>query len=192
MENEILKAINVLKNGGIIIFPTDTAFGIGCRIDNEKAIERLFNIRKRPKDMATPVLCSSISMVSEYVEEIPEDVQNLMKKYWPGALTIVLPCIAEKVPYLVRGGGSTIGIRIPNHKTILDIIKGVGVPILGPSANFHGKKTPYSVQDLNPELVKLVDYVVSGETIMKKSSTVVDCSTKPWKIIRKGALKIDL
>lgn len=188
--NEIQEAIKVLNNSGIIIFPTDTVFGIGCRIDKEDAIEKLFNIRKRPKDMAMPVLCSSISMVKDYVQEIPDDVQNLMNKYWPGALTIVLPCKTEKVPALVRGGGSTIGVRMPNHQISLELIKGVGVPILGPSANFHGERTPYSTDDLNPELTKLVNFVVPGETKLKKASTVVDCSVKPWKILREGAVKL--
>lgn len=192
MDSDILKAINVLKEGGIVIFPTDTAFGIGCRIDNEESIRKLFEIRKRPETQATPVLCSSISMIEEYVQQIPSDVLSLMNKYWPGALTIVLQSRIDKVPELVRGGGSTIGVRIPNHKTTLGLIEGVGVPILGPSANFHGEQTPYDTSDLNPELVKLVDYVVTGDTILKNASTVIDCSIKPWKIIRKGAIDINL
>ncbi|HZQ29767.1 MAG TPA: L-threonylcarbamoyladenylate synthase [Patescibacteria group bacterium] len=190
--NDLQTAIKILNDGGIIIFPTDTAFGIGCRIDKDETIKRLFNIRKRPVNQATPVLVSSIEMAKEYVEEIPNDVQNLMKLYWPGALTIVLPCKTEKVPELVRGGGSTIGIRVPNHETTIELIKGVGVPILGPSANFHGEDTPYSVQQLNSELVKLVDFVLPGETKLKQASTVIDCSQNPWKILREGAVKIDL
>src|SRR6267378_4469559 len=105
--NEISEAIEILNKDGIVIFPTDTAFGIGCRIDKEEAIKRLFEIRKRPTNQATPVLCDSIDMVRKYVEEIPDDVQELMNKYWPGALTIVLKCQVSKVPELVRGGGST-------------------------------------------------------------------------------------
>ncbi len=188
--DKILKAVEVLNKGGIIIFPTDTAFGIGCRIDSEKAIEKLFTVRKRPKDMATPVLCNSIKMVQNYIESIPDDVQELMKKYWPGALTIILSCKTTKVPSLARGGGITIGFRVPNHKTILEIIKGVGVGILGPSANFHGEKTPYEFNDLDQNLIKQVDYIVPGKTTVKQVSTVIDCSQKPWKIIREGAVKL--
>ena len=90
MEQEILKAIDIFKNGGIVIFPTDTAFGIGCRIDDEKAIQRLFKICKRPQSMATPVLVESEEMAKRYIEDVPKDVHELMEKYWPGALTIVL------------------------------------------------------------------------------------------------------
>jgi len=187
---EIEKAVEILNKGGIVIFPTDTAFGIGCRIDNKEAIEKLFNTLKRSKDMAMPVLVDSIEMAQEYLEPIQADVQDLMKKYWPGALTVVYPCRFEKVPSLVRGGGQTLGVRTPNNEIILEIIKKVGVPILGTSANFHGDKTPYEYSDLSPELLKLADFVVPGETTIKEQSTVIDCSVEPWKVIRQGAIKL--
>ena|SRR3989344_431063 len=191
MKAYIKDAIKVLRDGGIVIFPTDTAFGIGCRIDDEKAIEKLFRIRQRPKDQATPVLVDSLEMAKDYLSPIPKDViDELIKPYWPGGLTIVLPCRIDKVPKLVRGGGKTIGVRIPDNPVILEIIKGVGVPILGPSANFHGEKTPYRFEDLDKDIVKLVDYVVFGECSVKQASTVIDCSINPWKVIRKGAIKI--
>lgn len=191
MNEQILEAIKILKAGGIIIFPTDTAFGIGCRIDDEEAIKKLFKIRKRPETQATPVLVSGLEMAKEYLQSISNDIkEKLIDKYWPGALTIILPCQTDKVPSLVRGGGDTLGIRMPNHPASLEIIKNVGVPILGPSANFHGKKTPYTFEDLDPELVKLVDYVVRGECATKQHSTVIDCSVEPWKILRQGAVKI--
>ena len=193
MESEISKAINILKEGGIVIFPTDTAFGIGCRIDDEKAVKRLFDIRKRPETQATPVLADTFEMVQEYLLPVPKDViDKLIKPYWPGALTIILPCRVDKVPKLVRGGGITLGIRIPNHSTTRAIIKGFGVPILGPSANFHGGKTPYRFEDLDENLVKLVDYVVSGECSVKQVSTVINVAEKPWRIIRQGATKLRL
>ena len=186
--SEAKEAVEVLKNGGIVIFPTDTAFGIGCRIDNEKSVKKLFKIRRRPTTQATPVLVDSIEMAQEYLEPIPKEVLDLMNKYWPGALTIVLPCKTNKVPDLVRGGGATIGVRVPNDEVIRNIIKGVGVPILGPSANFHGEKTPHKFEDLDQNLVKLVDYVMPGECTLKQASTVVDASTSPIKIIRRGAV----
>lgn len=190
--NEIQKGIEILKNGGIVIFPTDTAFGIGCRIDKESSIEKLFEIRNRPKTQAVPVLFDSTKMLEDYVEEIPEQVQNLMQKYWPGALTIVLPCKTDKVPALVRGGGLTLGVRVPNNRIVLELIKGVRAPILGPSANLHGKETPYRFEDLDPDLVRLTDFVIEGETSEGNVSTVIDCSVKPWKILRQGAVEVTL
>lgn len=191
MENQIQKAIEILKQGGIIIFPTDTAFGIGCAIDDEKAVERLFRIRKRPESQATPVLVDTVKMAQDYLQPIPQEVvDKLIEPYWPGALTIVLPCLTDRVPSLVRGGGKTLGVRIPNHPAPRAIIQGLGKPILGPSANFHGEQTPYSFAELDPELTKLVDFLVGGECTTKRASTVIDCSEIPWKILRKGAVKI--
>ncbi|HSA83634.1 MAG TPA: L-threonylcarbamoyladenylate synthase [Patescibacteria group bacterium] len=191
MNDQIKEAIKIVQKGGVIIFPTDTAFGIGCRIDDEEAIKRLFAIRKRPETQATPVLVSGWDMAEEYISKIPEEVlEKLIKPFWPGALTIVLPCKTEKVPELVRGKGNNLGVRMPNYEIALEIIRGVGVPMLGPSANFHGEKTPYSFEDLNPELVRLVDYVVQGECSVKLASTVVNCTVKPWKILRQGAIEL--
>lgn len=191
--NTVNQAISILKSGGIGIFPTDTAFAIGCRIDRENSVRRLFELRKRPHEKAVPVLVDSIEMAQGYLQPIPEDVRtNLMEKYWPGGLTIVLHCKTEKIPDLVRGGGETIGVRIPNNTICLDLIKGVGVPILGPSANFNGAKTPFSFEELDPELAKLVDFVLPGKCSLKQASTVVDCTVKPCKIIREGAVEISI
>lgn len=193
MNDQIEQAVKILNKGGIIIYPTDTAFGIGCRIDNKQAIEKLFRIRKRPLSQATPVLVNGVEMAQKYLKPIPDKVlEDLIKPYWPGALTIVLPCITEKVPTLTRGGGNTLGVRMPNNETILEIISRVGVPILGPSANFHQDPTPYTYEDLNPEFKQLADFVVLGECITKESSTVVDCSKDDWKILRNGAVELNI
>ena len=116
----------------------------------------------------------------------------MIAKYWPGALTIVIPCIKEKVPELVRGKGNNLGVRMPDHEVALEIIKGVGVPLLGPSANFHGEVTPFIFEELDTELIKLVDYVVPGECRSKQASTVIDCSVTPWKILRQGVINLSI
>lgn len=191
MNIQINETVKILNQGGIVIFPTDTAFGIGCRIDNEKAVKKLFKIRRRPLNQATPVLVDSIDMAQNYLMPVPHEViEKLTKKYWPGALTIVLPCLEEKVPELVRGGTKTLGVRIPGHPTALEIITKTGIPILGPSANFHGEKTPFKFSELNKDLIKRVDFIVDGESGGKIASTVIDCSVKPWKKLREGAVKI--
>ena len=191
-EIQLKKAIEILKEGGIVIFPTDTAFGIGCRMDDEEAVRRLFYVRKRPETQATPVLVDGIEMAQEYLQPIPTDVRKeLMEKYWPGALTIILRCVRVKVPKLVRGGGDTLGVRMPDHPTILSIIKGVGAPILGPSANFHGEKTPFTLEDIDKQLIQLVDFVVPGKCEGRDASTVIDCSAEQWRLVRKGAIKIN-
>lgn len=187
--DDIVKAIAVLKNGGIVIFPTDTAFGIGCRIDDEKAIKRLFTIRKRAETKAVPVLVSSLHMAQQYVQKMPQDViEKLIKPYWPGALTIVLESRNDKIPSLVRGGGDTLGIRVPDHVTTLALINGVSVPLVGTSANFAGEDTPYTFESLNKDLTKQVDFVIHGECHIRQASTVIDCTVNPWKILRHGAV----
>jgi L-threonylcarbamoyladenylate synthase len=192
METAVQKAIQIVNGGGIIIFPTDTAFGIGCRLDNHSAIDRLFSLRRRPISQATPVLVDSEAMALPFFDSPNNIVRHYMKTYWPGALTIVAPCHKNLVYSPVRGGGSTIGLRMPNHTIILDIIRGVGVPILGPSANFHGDPTPYRQKDLNAEFVGLVDFVVPGRCSVGLASTVVDCSSVPPKVLRQGAVAIDI
>ncbi len=193
MSNDLNRAIEVLNRGGIIIFPTDTAFGIGCRVDDKKAIERLFGIRKRPHDQAVPLLVNGVSMAKSYAFDIPHEVEDkLIGPYWPGALTVVVKCKKNKIPRLVRGGGETIGLRMPNHMITLALIRSLGVGLLGPSANFHGEDTPFDFNDLNPKLTKLVDYVLPGKCNLKGVSTVVDTTVKPWKILRQGAVSITM
>ena len=192
-EDEIRSAINILNRGGIIIFPTDTAFGIGCRIDNPDAVKKLFLLRHRPAEMAVPVLVSSIKMAEKYLlSPLPDNVRHLMNDFWPGGLTVLLPCRTDSVTPLVRADGNNLGVRMPDHQKILKIIKEVGVPILAPSANFHRDPTPYSFEELNPELVKKVDFAVTGECKFKQASSVIDCSRIPWKIIRRGTSIINL
>ena len=193
MNKQIEEAVKVLNNGGIIIFPTDTAFGIGCRIDNEEATARLFKIRNRPTNQPTPILVNGLEMVKEYADFVPEEViQNLINPFWPGALTIVLKAKINKVPLLVRGGTETVGVRMPGQLAMLELIKSVGVPILGPSANFHGAPTPYDFSSLDPKLTSLVDYVIEGECSVKNTSTVVDCTKTPWEILRRGAIQVKI
>lgn len=186
----IQKAIDIIRKGGIAIYPTDTAFGIGCRIDDTKAVDRLFTIRKRPLTQAMPVLVSSIDMALAYFDSASHIVRHLMKTYWPGALTIIYRYKKNMVYGPLLGGGTTIGLRMPNHPTALALIEGVGVPIAGPSANFHGEKTPYTFEELDPKLTKLVDVVVPGVCTLKSASTVVDCTVNPYKIIRQGAVDL--
>ncbi len=185
----IQQAIDVVKNGGIVLFPTDTAYGMGCRSDDEAAVRRLFTMRKRAEDKAVPVLVNNSEMAREYWQKpLPQTVETLMRRYWPGGLTIIYTAVPNRFAPLVLGGGTTVGLRMPNHEIPLSLIAGVGVPIVGTSANFAGGQTPYSFEQLDKELIKLVDGLVRGECGGNKSSTVVNCTVTPMKIIRQGAV----
>lgn len=192
-QTKIIEAVKCLKSGGIIIFPTDTAFGIGCAIDKNNSVKKLFELRRRPQTQAVPVLVDSLNMAEKFwLSPIPNNVRHLIKDHWPGSLTIIYNCNQAIVNPLVRGNGKTLGIRMPNHEIILEIIKKAGVPILGPSANFHDQPTPYHLKDLNLDLIDLVDLVVDGKCNSKLASTVIDVSDKQWKIIRQGKTFIDI
>ncbi len=191
LNDYVRQASEIVKSGGIIIYPTDTAFGIGCRADSSPSVKKLFEIRQRPLTKATPVLFYSVDQVSDYVAEIPSDVRTqLMDKYWPGALTIILQAKTEKVASLVLGGGSTIGVRIPNNEIIREIIRNAGVPLIGTSANFASHPTPYHYNELDIKLCDLVDMVVPGVCSVKKESTVIDTTSSTWNIVRQGAVEI--
>lgn len=184
------QAIQALKRGGIVIYPTDTAFGIGCRIDSHAAVDRLIRIKKRIVGNAMPILVSGVPMALAYLNHPSIIVRRFMNVYWPGALTIVAPCIKELVYSPIRGAGDTVGLRMPNHKMVLAIITAIGVPIIGSSANFSNHPTPFIQEDLDPELVNLVDIVVPGRCSVRQASTVVDCSCEPYRILRQGAVEL--
>ncbi|MBI5045064.1 MAG: threonylcarbamoyl-AMP synthase [Candidatus Levybacteria bacterium] len=191
--NSVLDAIRIARTGGIIVFPTDTAYGIGCRIDDDIALQKLFAIRKRPLQKPPPVLVNSPEMVEKYVGKIQDDIEKrLIDRYWPGALTIVMSVNPKNVSSYIRGYNDGVGFRAPDHHVPLQIINGLGVPIVGTSANFHGDPTPYSFKDLDKELLNLVDYVYKGTCMQKMESTVIDCTRIPWEILRKGAIDISL
>lgn len=191
MHQSIDQTIEILRNGGIAIFPTDTAFAIGCRVDNEKAVKRLFVIKQRSEQQAVPILVDSINMARQY-GEINEKVQNILNQFWPGALTVVVPTIESKISPLVLGMGNTVGLRQPNHEVCLQLIAAVGAPLVGTSANFHGSPTPYKTEDIDPELAKIVDGVMPGVCQVGLASTIVDTTKNPWQILRQGTVKIEL
>ena len=137
---------------------------------------------------ALPIFVSNVEQALAYYNSPSDIVRHLMKTYWPGALTIVDYCKKNLILSPIRAGGETVGLRWPNHPVPQALIEGVGVPIVGPSANFHGKPTPFTFDSLDPNFIKLVDFVVSGECKGQLSSTVVDCTTDPYTIIRQGAV----
>lgn len=192
MMDNLQKTIEILSNGGVVIFPTDTVFGLGCRIDNEEAIKRIFKIKKREENMPLPVLVDSLKMAEKYLQPLEFNVkQNLIKKYWPGGLTIVAECKKKKVLKIVRSGQDSLAVRMPNDFNLLKIINKVGVPIIGTSANFHGQPSSFRFEDLDSNLLNKVDFTLSGICKSNKASTIIDIAKKPWRILRQGGLVIN-
>lgn len=188
----IQNAINTIRNGGVVVFPTDTAYGIGCRMDNVHAVDRIFKIKERSKGNPLLVLVDSIKMAEAYVE-IPDDVRRkLLDFYWPGGLTVFFRTKKNKVPDIVTAKTDILAVRLPKDKTLQEMIHAVGVPIIATSANKSGKETPYNAGSVDEDIKRQADMVLDGECTYKKESTIVDTTVSPWKIIREGAIAIKI
>ena len=179
-EDQVKEAIRVLKKGGIVIFPTDTVYGIGCCFDRPKAVDRIYKIKNTPRGQPFPVLVSKADQLRQYVQ-VTMQAENLIKKYWPGALTIVLQS---------KGGKNKIGFRMPDSSLIKLLIDGVGVPIIGTSANFHGSMPPKSYEELDAGFTKFADFILKGKCKLGVESTVVDATIDHPEVLREGAIKL--
>jgi len=178
---QIDKAAEILKSGGVVIFPTDTVYGIGTIYDNVHAVNKIYRIKQTPKTQKFPILIADINQIKDLV--IINDVaKSLIKKYWPGALTILVNLKNKDVK---------IGIRMPNSQIVNSLIAKVGKPIIGTSANIHGQKTPTALNELDPKIIKMADFTIEEEYGEKIESTVVDTTVSPPKILRQGAIKVD-
>lgn len=186
------KIVSYLKIGKIGLFPTDTVMGICCRMDKKTSVERVFEIKKREKNKPFLILASDIAQVKKYANIDNPDVLKITEKYWPGPLTIVLHAKKNSVLPQVRANSKTIAVRIPDYDDLTSIISEIGIPLIAPSANLAGEKTPVNFEEIDNKIVNAVDFIVSGECKIKKPSTIIDCSHEKFRIIRDGAVKINL
>lgn len=166
----------MLKTGGVIIFPTETVYGIGALASDEKAIKRIYKIKKRSSDKPLQVLIADPRQVETLALDISAKARELMKKYWPGPLTLVFKAAS----------GNSVGIRMPKHDWLLKLIKETG-PLAASSANLSGEPEPVSAQEVKIEADLLID---GGKCKLGEASTVVDVSTDPPLILREGKIKI--
>ena len=184
--DEVQKAAEIINDGGVVIFPTDTVFGIGCRIGNQKAIERLYRIKERNEGKPTLIMIENIKQGRKYAKF---DKRSLLlaKAFWPGPLTLVLKS-KEGVPNMIKGIQNSLGIREPNHKIVQKLISLVGEPILAPSANFSKQVPPSKFSKIDKNLIKLVDYVLNFECGGDKPSTIFESLDGTSNFIRIGAI----
>ena len=190
-ESELNKIKEILDNDGVIIFPTDTVYGIACNCFSEKAIKKVFHIKKRPENKPINVLSNSLDKIKLVSKNINEKEKFLIDKYMPGALTIILDK-NEKVSDILTAGLDTIGVRIPKNNISLRILENVSYPLATTSANISGDSAGIKISDFLKEFDGVVDAIIDGgETDLKVASTIVRVeSDNKLKIIREGTLKI--
>lgn len=182
------RAVEALRRGEVIVFPTDTIYGLGCRIDDERAVRRIFEIKSRPSTEPLPVLLADPAQVVDFAREIPPAARRLISRFWPGPLTLVLRR-SERIPLTVTGGGDTVALRVPAHPLPRALVRELGVPIVGTSANSHGMPSPVTAQQVVFDLGDRVDLVLDGGRVpLGRESTVVDVTGGIPRIVREGAL----
>ncbi|WP_083943550.1 L-threonylcarbamoyladenylate synthase [Caldicellulosiruptor naganoensis] len=190
--NELSKAAQILRDGGLVAFPTETVYGLGANALLREAVDKIFVAKGRPQDNPLIVHISSIEML-EMCAEIPDKrVYKLIERLWPGPLTIVLPK-KECIPDNVTAGLDTVGIRMPSNKIALELIKLAGVPVAAPSANVSGKPSPTEAQHVIEDLFGKVDVIIDGgKCSFGLESTVIDLSTSKPYILRLGAVPFSI
>jgi len=181
--DKIKEAVEVLRKGGLVAFPTETVYGLGVNLSDDKAVKKLFEVKNRPGDKNLTLLISSVRDIDDFATDVLPAAYRLVDKFWPGPLTVVLK----------SKDNSTVGLRMPKSDIALDIVKQASFPIACPSANLSGKKDPLSAQDVLEGLDGKIDLILDGgKTELGISSTVVDARSLPFKILRKGYIDENL
>jgi len=178
-EDAIREAVYVLRSGGLVIIPTETVYGVAADLMNKKALEKLYEIKKRPKDKPFSIAIDRKEKVEDFCRDIPVAGYKLMDRFWPGALTLILKGINQP----------NVGLRIPDDAIALKIIAGVGNPLVLPSANLSGKSAPVTFEAAIWDLNGLVDFAIdAGPVKLGIESSIVDFTVEPVQISRAGAI----
>lgn len=185
---KIKEAAQRFKEGQVIIYPTETVMGIGCIITHQEAISRVYSLKGRPSNQPTHVLISNVTMASKLGAINNPNAQSLIHKFWPGPLTIVVAARAKFAPEAILNEDKNIGLRMPAHKDLLQIIARVGEAILGPSANLASETPPVKVSQIDKSLRSKVDYLIEQNSIGSLPSTIVQVSRYNWKMLRAGPI----
>jgi L-threonylcarbamoyladenylate synthase len=190
LQREIEKGVKILQMGGVIAFPTDTVYGLGADAFNSTAVERVYEIKNRPKHRQLPLLIADVERLTTLADPIPEIAWFLARQFWPGGLTLVLPKIDSLPTYLAPG--PTIAVRVPDHPVCLALIHHLGNPIIGTSANISGHPAALTAEEVGQQLGEKIDFVINGGKCSGgKESTVVDITREPPIILRQGIIPPD-
>ncbi|PID27318.1 MAG: threonylcarbamoyl-AMP synthase [Candidatus Cloacimonadota bacterium] len=190
-QKEIDQVLKVLNNGGVIIYPTDTGYCMGCDLHSKKGLEKLLSIKRSKKKEYLSFVCSSLKHISDYAV-VSNDSFKIMKKCLPGPYTFILES-TNQVYKLVSKGKKSVGIRIPNNNIILTLVKDLGRPIISTSINQEGDfdNVLADVEDIKAKYSKLVDCIIDSGYIYPELSTVIDLSDYEIEIVREGKGSVD-
>ncbi len=191
-EKELIEqAAELIRNGKLVAFPTETVYGLGANGLDKEAASRIFVAKGRPQDNPLILHVSSIEEVKPLVKHIPKKAEEVAEKYWPGPLTMIFER-SSLIPDVITGGLDTVAIRMPNHPVALALIKASGVPIAAPSANTSGKPSPTLAQHVIEDLYGKVDMVIDGgATGVGLESTVLDLTSEIPTILRPGGVTLE-
>ena len=185
------QAVELLRDGGVVAFPTDTVYGVGVDPFQPEAVRKLYRIKGRPDDKPIAILVGSIADVEQVARSASEPFSRLADRFWPGGLTLILE--ARDLPPEITVGGSTVGVRMPDHPLTLELLREFGGPIATTSANKSGEEPATSAGEVGAQLGNRVDLIVDGGTTFTKvASTVLDLSVSPAKILRHGGIPDEL
>ncbi len=183
-------AATVLRDGGIIVFPTETVYGLGALADSKFGPHEIFEVKVRPADLPIPLLVETEDALDTWGVDIPDYAHTLAHEFWPGAGTLVVKA-SEKVPRDFRAPNGTIGLRSPKHEVVMELIQAAGGPIFATSANTHGNPAPGAFDEVEQRIISHADVALDGgETEHQQASTVVDCTGPEPRIIREGAVPV--
>jgi tRNA threonylcarbamoyl adenosine modification protein (Sua5/YciO/YrdC/YwlC family) len=180
----IRKAVDILRQGGIIIYPTDTVYGLGCDLSNKKGIERIYELKRRNRKQPLSFICSDLKHISQYAK-VTDYAYKTMKRLLPGPYTFILEA-SRLVPKIILPKRSTTGIRVPDNQICLDLIKELGQPIISTSvktADGEDLGTPYEIEE---RFGRNVDLIIDGGIIIPEPSSVISLVDDNIEIIRNG------
>jgi L-threonylcarbamoyladenylate synthase len=191
-EKEVIaEAAAVIRSGGLVAFPTETVYGLGADALNEAAVRRIFEVKGRPPDNPIIVHVADRDSVYLLASEVPRAAEELISRFWPGPLTLVLKR-TELVPAVTCGGLETVAVRMPAHQVALELIREAGVPIAAPSANVSGSPSPTSTEHVLRDLGGKIEMVLDGGPAeIGVESTVIDMTVDPPELLRPGGLPLE-
>ena len=188
LEQIVSRGVEVMRHGGLVAYPTDTLYGLGCDPWNSKAVRYLFQAKNRPLSQPVPLLLSDIKSLNNVALSLPEPVLDLVSHFWPGALTLIVQKAAG-LANEITANNDTVAVRLPNHPIAQGLAFGIGGAIVGTSANISGDSDPVTAKQVLDQLGNSVDLIVDGGRCHNGiGSTILDVSDQMWKILREGPI----